>query len=210
MGCNLSAPTSRFYPDEGFTGVRKIAVLPVKNLSGASVDLDLFSNVLCNEISRFKGVDIIRPAVLRALVATDAIHTVDDIKNMSLSVNADAVLECVITDYDPFNPPRISLQSGLYRMKSRNVSKIDVDSLAKSATWKKKDFRPEMAGHIIVLLEHSIDTHRRETRADVEGFASLYREQDTPWQSGEQFLNVQERFWQFAANRLFNRMLKGE
>lgn len=208
-GCNLLS-LARFYPDNPFTDIRKVAVLPVKNLTSTPIDTELFSNILANELSRFKGFDVIRPAVIRALGSTDVIYTVQDIKNVSSVVNADAVLECAITDYDPFKPPRISLQVGLYRTKARKISHIDVDSLSKSATWKKKDFKPEIADHIAALFEQSIDTHRKEIRAELEGFAMLYREQDTPWTSGEQFVFVQERFWQFSANRIVNRIIKGE
>lgn len=203
--CSFPVNREFFYPKNSLD-IKKIAVLPIKNISRTSIDGDLFSNILASELSRFGDIDVIRPSIIKALYPTETIQTTQDVGKASLSVNADAVLECIITDYDAFNPPRISIQVGLYRAKAKETSKTEVDNLTKSATWKKKDFKPEMAGHIVALFELTIDASSLQTRGEIDTYSRLYKEADSPWSSGQEFISIQEKFWQFAANRVFNKI----
>lgn len=207
LAASCSWPVSReaFYPKNPYDNLKKIAVLPVKNLTRTQIDNDLFSNVMSSELSRF-DVGVIRPSIIKALNPAGTIETAEDIGKSSVSVNADAVLECIITDYDAFNPPRISIQIGLYRAKARELSRIEIDELTKSATWKKKDFKPEMAGHVVALFELTVDASSLQTKAEIETYSKLFRETDSPWASGQDFMAIQEKFWQFASNRAFNKI----
>ncbi|MBI3855710.1 MAG: hypothetical protein HY293_08475 [Planctomycetes bacterium] len=182
--------------------IRVVAVLPFADQTGGSgFDADEFANILASELVKLGGIRVIRPAQIRA--TGEAIASADDAIRIGRRVRADAVLACAITDYDPYDPPRIAVSAQFLRVAAGPLSGQDLDRLLQSGSWHRGPLTlsRDRAGHALIAFEEVYDSREKSTRHALREFA------EGRVDSERELLAVQSRYLQFVSNRMISRML---
>jgi hypothetical protein len=197
LGCT-SAPAEPPAPE-----IRVVAILPFIDETGrAAFDADEFGAILASEFVKASGVRAIRPQHLRAgLEPGEKIAGVQDAIRAARRAGADTVLACAVTDYDPYDPPRISIHAQLLSVESRAMSTQAVDHLIQSASWRKGPLpmTRDAAGHALAAFEEVYDARDASTRTLLAAYAkrTSLRESD--------FLAIQPRYLQFVSSQIIHR-----
>jgi hypothetical protein len=197
-GCQSTTSTMPARQD-----IRLVAILPFFDETGnPSFDGEAFGAILASEFVKASGVRAIRPAQIRAaLKPGEKIRSIDDAIRIARLLGADTVLACAITDYDPYDPPRVAIHAQLLRAESRAMSADDVDRLLQSASWQRGPFPMSRsgAGHALAAFEEVYDARDRGTRKLLASYAerTSLRESD--------FLAIQPRYLEFVSNRIISR-----
>lgn len=179
--------------------VRTVAILPFFDETGrSSFDGDELGNILASELVKSSGVRVLRPSQLRA---GDKIATIADAVRVARRVGADLVIACAVTDYDPYDPPRVGIHLQVLRAEPRTLSTKDLDVLLQSASWKKGPLTMtrDGAGHALKAFEEVYDARDAATRQLVAAYGqkTSTRESD--------FYAVQSRWMQFVSNQILRR-----
>jgi hypothetical protein len=198
------------YGSNPFPDLKTVAVLPVLNQTGQpTFDGEEYGNNLASEMLKWTGFQAVRPAVVRAL-GEPLPKSVDDAVKLGRRLKADAVLVALITDHDPYDPPRVAVSVQVLRTGARSVSSADVDALTRSASWRKGPFpmSPEKAGHFIAAFEGVYDAHAAGVRRELAAYARAQESSDTAFLAEREFLAVAPRFFQFVSNQLLRRLFE--
>jgi hypothetical protein len=197
-GCQSPAPQASERRE-----IRLVAVLPFFDETGnSSFDGEAFGAILASELVKASGVRAIRPAQIRAaLNPGEQIRSVDDAIRVARRLGADTVLACAVTDYDPYDPPRVAVHAQLLRAESRSMSAEDVDRLIQSASWQKGPLplSRAKAGHALAAFEEVYDARDRNTRRQLTTYAERTALRETD------FLAVQPRYLEFVSNQIIVR-----
>ena len=136
-GCGVESWKYKEYPANPYPDIHTVAVLPVFNHSTqAAFDGEEVGNILASELLKFPGFRVVRPAALRA-GGEGPPRSVEDAVRLGRRLKVDAVLVAVVTDYDPYDPPRVAMAIQFLRTSNRAVSSADVDRLVQSSSWRK-------------------------------------------------------------------------
>ncbi len=201
------------YPPNPFPDIKVVAVFPVMNQTkDATIDGDEFANILANELAKFSGFRPIRPQMLRQAMAPGekGPSTVEEALQFGRRLQADAILACSVTDYDPYMPPRISVSVQFLRVSGRRLSGADIDRLVQSASWKRGPYpmSKDRAGHYVASFEDVYDAHEERIRSELTQYAQAQGSADTPFTEDREFLAVQSRYLQFVSNQVINHILE--
>jgi hypothetical protein len=101
-----------------FMGQATIAVAPAVNVSG-SVDFDpnRFADQMASELGfadRVTVIPVSRVLGAMAVAGRDQVSSPQQAMEIANLVGADAILVFAVTEYDPFDPPRIGITAQLY------------------------------------------------------------------------------------------------
>jgi len=183
--------------------IHLVAILPFFDETGnSSLDGEAFGAILASEFVKASGVRAIRPAQIRAaLNPGEKVLSIDDAIRVARRLGADTVLACAITDYDPYDPPRVAVHAQLLRADSRAMSAEDVDRLIQSASWQKGPLplSRAKAGHAIAAFEEVYDARDRNTRRLLTAYAERTSLRETD------FLAIQPRYLEFVSNQIIVR-----
>lgn len=199
----LLAACEPFEPvaDESTPSIRVVAVLPFADQTGGSTfDADEFANILASELARAGNVRVVRPAQIRA--AGEEISTAADAVRIGRRVRADAVLACAITEYDPYDPPKVSISAQFLRVSAGSLSSTDLDRILQSGSWRRGplEMSRDGAAHAMVAFEAVYDSREKGTRHALRKYVEGRLESE-----GE-VLAVQSRYLQFVSAQMIRRM----
>jgi len=183
-----------------------VAVLPIVNRTGVAFDGDEFANILASELVKAGGGRVIRPAQIRAAGEPgESIRTAHDAVRLGRRVRAKVVLACAITDYDPFDPPKVAIAAQLLRVDAGPLSGEDLDRLLQSGSWRRGplSMSRDGAAHALAAFEDVYDAQDPETRSALRLYA---RGRDSAFAGEREFLAVQSRYLQFVSARLIQRL----
>jgi len=201
LGCR---PPQAAEPTPAGTQGVVVAVLPFADETGrSSFDGDEFGAILASELVKSSGTRAIRPAQLRAALGPgETLETVADAVRVARKLGADSILACAVTDYDPYDPPRIGVRAQLLRTEPRTLSAKDVDALLQSASWRRGPLplTRDGARHAAAAFEEVIDARDASTRRQAAAYASR-----TSIRESELFA-VQPRYLRFVSSRIIARV----
>jgi hypothetical protein len=183
-----------------------VAVLPIVNRTGVSFDGDEFANILASELVKAGGNRVIRPAQIRAAGQPgESIQTAGDAVRLGRRVRARLVLACAITDYDPYDPPKVAIATQVLRVDAGPLSGQDLDRLLQSGSWRRGPLSASRDGaaHAVAAFEDVYDAQDPETRRALRLYA---RGRDSAFAGEREFLAVQSRYLQFVSAQLIQRL----
>ena len=183
-----------------------VAVLPFVNQTGVAFDADEFANILASELVKAGGVRVLRPAQIRASAdPKDTLRSADDAIRLGRRVKADVVLACAITDYDPYDPPKVAISAQLLRVAAGPLSGQDLDRLLQSASWRRGPLTlsRDRAAHALAAFEEVYDAHDPQTRRALQHYA---KHRDSAFGGEREYLAVQSRYLEFVSARLIQRL----
>lgn len=113
-----------------------VAVAPVLNLSNRS-DWDALqvTDMLALELQalpEFIVVPVDRVLAALAVQGRAAIETPADVRDLGRELKADMVIVAAITEFDPYNPPRVAMTVQCYRSRPQAHSSLGFDPVAAS------------------------------------------------------------------------------
>jgi hypothetical protein len=183
-----------------------VAVLPIVNRTGVPFDGDAFANILASELVKAGGNRVIRPAQIRAAGEPgESIQTANDALRLGRRVRARLVLACAITDYDPYDPPKVAIATQVLRVDAGPLSGQDLDRLLQSGSWRRGplSMTRDGAAHALAAFEDVYDAQDPETRRALKLYA---RGRDSAFAGEREFLAVQSRYLQFVSAQLIQRL----
>jgi hypothetical protein len=174
--------------------LRVIAVLPfVDQTGGASFDGDEFANILASELVK-AGFRVIRPAQMGSVTTTD------EALRAGRRLRADAIVACAITEYDPYDPPKVAIAAQILRVEATAQSGQNLDRMLQSGSWRRGPLEYR-AGHALAAFEEVFDSRDRETRRALQEYVEGRPE------AARDVLAVQSRYLQFVSSRMVWRMM---
>ena len=196
-GCTIGESAAPPMP-----AIRVIAVLPVADQTGGSTfDADEFANILASELVRVWGVRVVRPAQIRTATES-SILSFDDAVHIGRKVRADAVLACAITEYDPYDPPKVAIAAQVLRVEASPLSGRDLDRMLQSGSWRRGplSMSTDRAGHAITAFEEVYDSRDQATRQALRSYLRGRLENE------REILAVQSRYLQFISTQMASRV----
>lgn len=202
-GCSVMAA---YQLDDPRQELRVVAVAPMAiNGTGdpeIDVRLDPLSSIFASELVKFNRFSVIRPRKVAEVLAREGLTSIasqKDAARIARLVGADAIIVGEVTDYDPYEPPRIGLKAMLVtvnenlgsgpgsvdRFDFATAGQLQVPTGAKRslpAGWidVEYDMRRERVG-----LEYKIFSLYQDTRRGL---------------AGATFLRITDNFLCFASN----------
>jgi hypothetical protein len=201
-GCRTPAPRAPEPP------LRVVAVLPfTRDATVRDADLERFSDIFSSEWVKVAGVRAIRPRGPAPAPAKSA--TLEDALRMARDARADAFVTASVTDYDPYDPPRIGISIQYFRVQARPVPDSEVDLLVQSASWRcgPLSVGRDRAGHWIAAFERVFDAHDREVRDRLARYARDKSGGEPAASRERDILSVQPRYMQFVSNEVIHEIL---
>lgn len=200
-GCR--APQPERDAESGGAPPGLVAVLPAIDESGhSSFDGDEFGRILASEVVKATGLRALRPAQLRAALGPgETIATVSDAVRVARKLGAETILACAITEFDPYDPPRVGVHAQLLSARPRSMSAGELDVLLQSASWHKGPLpmTREGARHALAAFEEVFDARDPATRR----LASTYAQRASVHES--ELYAIQPLYLQFVSNRIVAR-----
>jgi len=164
-----------------------IAVAPAINQSG-SLDFDpaRFGDRMATELSYADGVSVIPVSrVLAALSASghERVRSRTHALELARAVGADAILVFSVTDYDPYDPPRIGVSAQLYGSSSGpNAGSLDPTALSR---WGRlasaRDPQRPRRRNVVAETQKVFDASHDAIVRDIKRYASIRGADDSPF-----------------------------
>ena len=209
-GCGLKSLKYTSYPPNPYPDLHVVAILPFINQTREPrLDVVEMANLMANEITKFEGFRVVRP--MQIVSAGGGIPaSAEEAIRWGRAAKADAVLVAAVTDYDPFEPPRIALSIQFLRVQGRSVSSADIDKIVQSASWRRGPLAlgRDKAPNWIDAFETVYDAHEERIRRELVAYADAQVDSDTPFTPEREFLAVQSRYLQFVSNQVLNRLFE--
>jgi hypothetical protein len=199
------------YPVNPWTEFRTIAVLPVGLHPGLRFGLDArqFGSVFATELAKFGGTAVVRPSDVEDEVAAIGHRLgVDEATALARKLGADAVMALVVTDYDPYAPPKMAVQVEVVAARASTAARaarVDIDALVRSGRWGQMPVAmdPRRPAHFAAVFELVRDAHFGVTREAARSFAASGAAGDSPFSDiPDDAVYRSDRFWQFVSNEI--------
>ncbi len=174
-GCTLQRGPTTVEPQPEPTQV--VVVAPVLNLSNSS-DWDPLrvTDILASEFQSFPGIVVIpvnRTLAALALRGQSAVETPQDAYDLAREFQADATVVAAITEYDPYDPPRVGLVMQWYSLERRQTP-FELDPVVAS---RQADVAPAGSSGYgdtvapILQIQQVYNAAEHAVQADIRAFA---------------------------------------
>ncbi len=189
---------------------RIVVVLPlVDRTTETSPDLDLLGGILAGELAKKGGFRVVRPSTVEKSLAPDESPYTDPI-GLAGRLNADAIVAAAVTEYDPYDPPRLGLSIQLLRTQARPLEAVEIDRIVRSATWRRGPVKmsPARAGHAVTALERIYDAHERWVREKIRRYTKRNGNTDGPFGGERVTMAVAPRYMRFVSHEIVDELLR--
>lgn len=205
-GCSFHSSKYLKYPPNPYPHVRTIAVAPFLD-EGKGNGLET-AEIFANELAQVPGVRVIRPGHVKDAVLKDAsrIANVQEALAAAKRLGADAILVGVVTDYDPYPPPRAGIAIQMFAEGTEGRGGGG-DPTAEVLSGRPLRVAPSERCHLVIAFERVFDAHQAATRAELRSYAESFTPEDRGFQDERYFLSVYERYLHFCANVMIRELL---
>ena len=200
------------YPENPFEDIKSVLVLPFLNQTGEAFETYKLGKVCANELRKYPGFQVLYPQdVMSAIPPGKTTLDLEEVLRLGRAVRADAILVVRVNDYDPYDPPMISLTVQMLRLTARALGSAEMDELTRSASWHDLPVQmpSEGRGHLVGAFDAVYDAHSLAIQSEIEEYMDAQNRERTGFHEIGQYLMVQKRFIQFVSSQLLNRLLEG-
>jgi hypothetical protein len=189
------------------------AVAPLTNESGVSIVDELaVTDDLVDAITEVQGITALPVnrtlAAMRAL-GLPGVRSPGEARALARALGADAIVVGTITDWYPYDPPRLGMNLALYpRTKALDVGAIDPVKLSQATTDSQISPGPAPQLPVAAIGEH-FDASNHAVIADVRAFA-VGRTDQRSAMGDEIYTKSMERYTQFVCFRMVELILDKE
>jgi len=191
-----------------------IAVAPAINQSGSTdFDPNRIADRMASELGYASGTTVI--PVSRVLAAMQAgsetrLQTASQALGVARAVGADAILVFSVTEYEPYDPPRLGISAQLYGAGTGpNVGGLDPVALARlgrlpgSSTMTRSGRR-----RVLAETQNVFDASHSDVVADIKRYAAL-RDADSSPYGWRRYVVSQQAFVQYCCHATIQELLVG-
>jgi len=159
-------------------GIEKIAVI-ILNATKQEVDTEEASQIFASELQQFGGMKVFPAAVTHAAAVQRQYRLPEDAHKLGATLGVDAVLVGFITDYQPYDHPRVGVLLMLYPSAKE----------AEAGEARAKQ-----------TFQRVYDSDQKDVAQEVRRFAAARNSQKTPLADRE-YLLVMSKYMHFVADR---------
>lgn len=188
-----------------------VAVAPALNQSGSTdFDSDRLADLMASEFAHARGVNVIPVSrVLGVLAAQGAEQVSSAAHAMEVArlVGADALLVFSVTEYDPYDPPRIGIAAQLYgSWPGQRGQRVDPVALSRSTGSAPGGIPPRKRG---LLAQHQrvYDASHDAVVGSVRRFARHRDADESPF-GWRKYIVSQQDFFRFCAHETIRNLLQ--
>ena len=200
------------YPENPFEDIKSVLVLPFLNQTGEDFESYELGKICANELRKYPGFRVLYPRdVLSAIPPGKTSLDLQEVLRLGRAVRADAILVVRVNDYDPYDPPMISVTVQMLRLTARALGAAVMDKLTRSASWHDLPVQmpSEGRGHLVGAFDAVYDSHSLTIKNEIDEYMDAQDRESTGFHDIRQFLMVQSRFIQFVSSQMLNRLLEG-
>jgi hypothetical protein len=186
-GCHVMGGIVRPKPRNSLAdiGIRRVAVVMLNATKDATVDALEAAEIFSTELQQFQDVEVFPADVAHMAVMENRLAIPEQADLLGRALNVDAVIVGFLTDYQPYDPPRVGILFMVYAARPRGVES-SVGHAAKP----------------IVMMEKVYDADQKKVADDVKQFAEDRNSQKTPL-AYRQYLVVMSKYLHFVATQSF-------
>ncbi len=212
VGCGLVERAEPVFVANPRFGAMTVAVAPAINLSGsADFDRNRFADLFASELSFAKGISVIPVSRVLGVLAADGLEGVDSPDRafqVAGLLGADAILVFAVTEYDPYDPPRIGIAAQLYAAPARSRDgTVDPNALSRQARLVKATGKVGKPG-LIAQTQKVFDASHNALVADLKAFAQHRTANNSPY-SWRRYVVSQQEFIRYCCHRTIRALLSG-
>ncbi len=190
-----------------------IAVAPAINQSGSTdFDPNRFADRMASELGYASGTTVIPVSrVLAAMMASgeDRLRTASQALAVSRAVGADAILVFSVTEYEPYDPPRIGISAQLYGTGiGPNVGGVDPVALSRSGRLAGSSLTRSGRRRVLAETQHVFDASHASVVADIKRYAALRGADKSPY-GWRRYVVGQQGFVQYCCYATIQELLDG-
>lgn len=189
-----------------------IAVAPAINLSGSNdFDPNRFADLMASELAAAEGVSVVpvsRVLALLAVQGTDRVESPAHAWEVAKQLNADAILVFAVTEYDPYDPPRIGLTAQLYgRAPAGDEVGLDPVALSRQPGLEGTQGAPRRDG-LLAQTQRVFDASQDRVVAEIKGFAAHRTGSGSPY-GWRRYTVSQQDYIRFCCHQTIRALLDG-
>ena len=195
-------------------GPLTVAVAPALNLSGSgNIDPNRLADIMAGELSHADDVAVIPVSrVLQVLAVQGAarIETPEHALEVARLVGADALLVFAVTDYDPYDPPRIGISAQLYGTRpGAGGGGVDPVHLSRQARLASSSEEAPAPRGLLAQTQRTFDASHHFVAARVRRFAEQRGAGGSPY-GWRKYLVSQQDYFRFCSYATLQALLGGE
>ncbi|MCO6436184.1 MAG: hypothetical protein J5J06_03760 [Phycisphaerae bacterium] len=208
-GCRAPRPVAEVRVANPWLGPLTIAVGPAINLSGSSdFDPAKFADVMASELAFAEGVSVIPVSRVLAALAQNGqngITSPEQALELCGVLGADAILVFAVTEYEPYDPPRIGISAQLFgRRPAEGFRTVDPATLAREARGQAEVGRAQR--RVLAQMQRVFDAGHGAVSEDIRRFAAQRGADGSPY-GWRKYVVSQQGFMRYCCHRTIGELL---
>lgn len=202
-GCQLRRSVEPVIVRNPTFGPMTVAVAPALNLSGGTnFDPARVADLMAAELSYTEGISVVPVSrVLGALAAAgmESVESPDHALSLVRSLGADAIIVFAVTEYDPYDPPRIAIAAQLYGTRpgtgGNSVDPMELSRQARLTASHSSTGRPG----ILARSQRVYDAAHESVISDLKAFAAFRGASESPY-GWRKYVVSQQHFLEYCCH----------
>lgn len=161
--------TSNAYPDNPLPGLKTVGIVVIDASSRYQADTVEFTTALHSQLQQVAGLEVVPDAaVLQAVLQRQYMLPRDGLK-VADDLSLDGLFVAIVTDYDPYGEPVVSVGLTLFSRATAQLRPIDLDRVIQGG---KQIPMPDTPAASPVLAAFTVyDASQKSVRQRVKWFA---------------------------------------
>lgn len=183
-GCHRPRPVEPISIRNQAFGSITIAVAPAINLTGAhDFDSDRFADLMASELSYAERVSVVPVSRVLNVLTAQGMHDVESPTHaieLARLVGADAILVFAVTEYDPYDPPRVGITAQLYGSRPGTGGGVDPVALSRQAGLTGDAGRRNERG-LLAQTQRVFNAAHEDVVSDIKRYARHRGSRSSPY-----------------------------
>jgi len=190
-------------------GAVSIAVAPALNQSGSTdFDANRVADLMAGELMHAERVSVVPVSRVLAVLAsqgTDRVQSPAHASEVAGRVGAEAILIFAVTEYDPYDPPSVSISAQLYAATPRPA----YGALDDGSGGVSSDSHQTSGGRMLAQTQGRFDATHTEVIADIREYARSRGADDSPY-GWRRYIVSQQDFLRYCCHATIRGLLNGQ
>jgi hypothetical protein len=213
VGCSERLPAEPVLVRNDLLDYATVAVAPALNLSGSTdFDPNRFADLMAGELSYVDRIRVIPVSRVLGVLAAQGQERVSSARHageLADWLGADVVLVFAVTEYDPYEPPRIGISAQLFGKGSRPG--VELAGPVDSPRRFRMEGRPpeDPSVHVLAETQRVFDASHAEVLREIRGYAARRTGDESPY-GWRKYVVSQELFARFCSYATIDSLLNGD
>lgn len=198
-------PVEKLVVSNPTLGAVSIAVAPALNQSGSTeFDASRVADLMAGELMHAERVTVVPVSRVLAVLAsqgTDRVNSPAHATEVAGRVGADAILVFAVTEYDPYDPPSVSISAQLYAANPRPAYGAPDEEGGES--------KKPAGGRMLAQTQARFDATHADVVADIKEYARRRGADESPY-GWRRFVVSQQDFIRYCCHATIRGLLNGQ